>query len=171
MTTIPCRILAAALTSAAFSAGAAPSLAGATTSAPGARIALATAIAHMRPLIHERVNPLNARNGWAILRPNAVSLRKWAAKVADVPADAAQRTSKTDWVSGVRLEARGNLGIAVGLQAKQRDPSLYRTDVVKGRDTLRQANQLVRRAEVSVGLHASSPVYFVYCGRNICPAG
>ena len=70
------------------------------------------------------------------------------------------------------MEARGNLGIAAGLQAKlKHDASLYRTDVVKGRDTLRRANQLVRGAEVSVGLHASSPVYFVYCARDICPAG
>ena len=72
----------------------------------------------------------------------------------------------------VRLEARANLGIAAGLQAKlKHDFSLYRIDVVKDRDTLRRADQLVRGAEASVGLHASSPVYFVYGAREIWPAG
>jgi hypothetical protein len=171
MTTIPCRVLAAALASAALSAGAAPSLADAATPAPAAKTALATAIAQMRPVIYERVNPLNAHNEIVLLQ-NVPRFRKFAAKMADIPADAAQRTARHEWVSGVLLEAIGNKRIAAGLQAKvKHEASLYRSEVLEGRATLGQANGLVRRAEASVGLCASSPAYFVHCARSTCPAG
>jgi hypothetical protein len=153
-------------------AAAAPSLAGATTTPPsGARTELATAIAQMRPLIYERVNPLNIHNE-IILSDDIPTLRKWAAKLAETPADAAQRTAKHDWISGVLLEATGNRQIIDGLHAKGKsDAPLYRADVVKGRATLEQANRLVRSAEASVGLRVSSPAYFVYCAKTTCPAG
>ena len=133
--------------------------------------ALTAAVASDRPLIYERVNPLNIHNE-IVLGQQAVRLRSLAAKVAATPADARYRSARSSWVSGVRLEARGNLGIIAGLHAKStHDYSLYRTDVVKGRDTLREANALVRRAEASLDLRLSSPAYFVYCGRDRCPAG
>ena len=166
------RVLAAALATTALSAAAAPSPASAATPARNPNTTLATSIQEIRPVLYETVNPLNARNVYTVLRPQAGRLRKHANELANVPADAAQRTAKNDFVSAMRLEARGNVGIAAGLEAKlKHDSTLYRADVVKGRDTLRLANLLAGAAEVSIGLPVSHPIHFSYCAHNRCPAG
>lgn len=120
---IPRRVAVAIIPVVALGAGvgAAPALA-------SARTPLARAIEHANPLVRQRISLKHTmRDGRVItefrrsdmaVAQNRERCRRYAAIVAAIHADPAQRTAQREWVAGVRLQADGDKQLTSGVLAE-----------------------------------------------------